>query len=89
MNNAGCRISRVRMKGGGDIVIYPRRDVGECGKAPEALSSVIDNQTLMVGFFVLRRDRTAIHGWSHESGVTMSDALGGCESLKTEILERF
>lgn len=89
MNNAGCRISRVRMKGGGDIVIYPRRDVGECSKAPEALSSIIDNRSLMVGFFVLRKDRTAAFGWSHEAGVTLPDALGGCEALKTELLDRF
>ena len=85
-----CRIGRVVMKSGGGVIeIFPRRDIGECSKALEALSSVIDKQTLMVGFFVLRNDRTVVHGWSHEAGVTMVDALGGCESLKVEMLERF
>ncbi|TXH13834.1 MAG: hypothetical protein E6R03_10545 [Hyphomicrobiaceae bacterium] len=89
MERQGCRIGRVKFKSGGELHLLPRRDVGECSNAPEALSGIIDEETLAVGFFMVRQDRTTACGWSHDSGVTMNDMLGGVERLRADILEVF
>lgn len=42
----------------------------------------------MVGFFIVRKDRSTASGWSCDAGVTDLDFFGGCARLKQTWIER-
>lgn len=51
------------------------------------ISEKITEDTLAVGVFVMRKDRTVQCGFSWDAGFAVSDLYGACERLKEDGLE--
>lgn len=83
--NTHCRIGRVKFKEGGEIHLLKQKPKSICFTSVERLSKRIDEDTLAVGFFLIRKDRTMVTGWSYEKGTTNCDLLGAVSLLKHDM----
>jgi hypothetical protein len=84
LNN--CRIGKVKFKSGGTIHVLPQKNRVFCNGAVEQLSNHINEETLAVGWFVVRKDRSNTTGWYGDYGTMTVDMLGGVEVLKKDIM---
>lgn len=51
-------------------------------KITESIARSIREDSILVGFFIVHKDKTTTTGWSNEGGVADIDFYGGCESLQ-------
>lgn len=79
----GCRIGKVKFKSGGIVYNLNIKPRGELHKSIEAAASKINDESLLLGWFLMRKDRTVVTGWSYEEGVCQADMVGAAEVLKT------
>lgn len=80
-----CRIGRVKLKRGGNLHLLPLKPKPFSFSAVENLSKMIDDQTLAVGFFVMKKDRNITTGSALDEGTTINDVYGACDLLKQDI----
>lgn len=83
----GCKIGKVIPKDR-KLAVLRTMERPYVHKSIENLSGAICEDSIMVGFFVIHRDRTTTTGWSHDRGATNADFLGACEVLRDHWIER-
>ena len=88
MSKTHCRIGRVKFKTGGDLHVLKSEQKSVCFITVKNLSGQINEDTLAVGFFLVRKDRSMVTGWSYEAGTSNCDLLGGTSLLKYDIEKR-
>lgn len=83
----GCRIGKVTPRDR-KLAVLKVHERAYVQRAVGTLSSAICEDAILVGFFVVRKNRSCATGWSYDAGITDTDFLGGCDRLKQSWIEK-
>lgn len=86
MFETNCRIGKVKFKHGGEVHLLPPVILPYCHTSAVNMLNQIDENTLAVGFFIVREDRSVCVGYSYDRGSAPVDLTGAAEMLKNDIL---
>lgn len=84
------RIGKITPKAGGAVLhVLPAPKRSPCRASVEQFAKLIDEETAIAGYFVLKKSGEVITGFSYDAGVGYAETLGAVEVLKEDIRERW